>query len=85
MAELVDALDSKSGDRKIVRVRFPSRPPDPDFFHNLRMNARFLLLSAAQSRGENGLAVRGSRAYFRPPFYHYGSILVWGFGLYWNK
>ncbi len=27
MAELVDALDSKSGDRKVVRVRFPSRPP----------------------------------------------------------
>lgn len=29
------------------------------------MNARFLLLSAARSKGENGLAVRGSRAHFR--------------------
>ena len=27
MAELVDALDSKSGDSNIVRVRFPPRPP----------------------------------------------------------
>ena len=27
MAELVDALDSKSGSRKGVWVRFPSRPP----------------------------------------------------------
>ena len=27
MAELVDALDSKSGGRKVVRVRFPPRPP----------------------------------------------------------
>ena len=27
VAELVDALDSKSGDSNIVRVRFPPRPP----------------------------------------------------------
>lgn len=35
MAELVDALDSKSGSRKGVRVRFPLRPP--------RMEAKGLL------------------------------------------
>lgn len=28
VAELVDALDSKSGSRKGVRVRFPLRPPE---------------------------------------------------------
>lgn len=28
MAELVDALDSKSGGSNIVRVRFPLRPPE---------------------------------------------------------
>ena len=28
MAELVDALDSKSGSRKRVRVQVPLRPPD---------------------------------------------------------
>jgi hypothetical protein len=27
VAELVDALDSKSCERKLVRVRFPPRPP----------------------------------------------------------
>ena len=28
MAELVDALDSKSCDLRVVRVQVPSRPPD---------------------------------------------------------
>ena len=30
VAELVDALDSKSGSRKRVRVRFPPRPPEKE-------------------------------------------------------
>ncbi len=28
VAELVDALDSKSGDSNVMRVRFPPRPPE---------------------------------------------------------
>ena len=67
MAELVDALDSKSGGSNTVRVQVPPRPPDPDFFQNRRASARFLLPSVARSKGENGPQVRGSGAHFRPP------------------
>ena len=78
MAELADALASGASAFAGVQVQPLSRAPDPDFFQNLRADARFLLLSAARSKGENGLAVRGSRAHFRPPFYHYGKVLVLG-------
>ena len=33
VAELVDALDSKSCERKLVRVRFPPRPPHKEDLH----------------------------------------------------
>ena len=82
MAELADALASGASDSNIVQVQPLSRAPNPDFLKNLRAHARFLLPSEARSKGENGLAVRGSRAHFRPPFHHYGKFLVWGFGLY---
>ena len=38
MAELVDALDSKSGNSNVVWVRFPLRPP------KMTLEGRFLLL-----------------------------------------
>ena len=69
---------------KTIWVQVPSRAPDPDFFQNLRANARFLLPSEARNKGENGLAMRGARAHFRLPLHHYGKLLVWGGGLYWN-
>ena len=35
MAELVDALDSKSGGSNTVRVRFPLRPPNLSDLHKI--------------------------------------------------
>lgn len=39
MAELVDAVDSKSAGRKVVRVQVPLCPPDADS----RVNTRFFI------------------------------------------
>ena len=54
MAELVDAVDSKSAGSNTVRVQVPLCPPNPDFLKNLCAKARFLLPSEARSKGENG-------------------------------